>query len=405
MVLPSPALTSQISRELSILMPSESLLLENESSQIDGCDVSADYWKLVTDEDGNSFLENDGNADIFDEDGNFLVGAGTSPHAIQTALSKYLGVSMTDAYDAMTGAGMVAEGTSWNVEGNIGKRIAIGGASDMNTTDYIYAAHNITSIRNEIKQQFDISGNVSDAREALLDSSTNIGLYNSTPEAIRYMQLRDQAVNFYLSDSKMFEDGFQTEVSQGSGNYNGIDNNSNHKGIDIVGSRSSITGEQFNSIFSGIVANPSLNEQESYDHRILQWQIERPDDKSLEALLFHNGDESYWKDSQFGGNSVSIDHGFNFGNSFLSMGFSTRSNHFESILAQQGYQNAGTGIGTAGNTGSTTGPHIDWNAYINDPYGTGNFIGDLYNLKFNQAYQNTTGYRYYDPEDLWKEFR
>ena len=202
----------------------------------------------------------------------------------------------------------------------------------------------------------------------------------------------------------MFEDGFQTKVSQGAENYNGINNNSNHKGIDIIGSRSDMTGEQFNTIFSGMVANPSLNEQESYDNRILQWQIERPDDKSLEALLFHNGNGSYWKDSQFGGNSVSIDHGFNFGDSFLSMGFSTRSNHFESISAQQGYQNAGTGIGTAGNTGSTTGPHVDWSAYINDPYGTGNFIDDLYNLKFNQAYQNTTGYRYYDPRILYDMF-
>ncbi|MCF6334291.1 MAG: hypothetical protein L3J12_00935 [Spirochaetales bacterium] len=37
-------------------------------------DGSADFWKLVTDEDGNSSLEYDGNADIYDEDGNFLVG-------------------------------------------------------------------------------------------------------------------------------------------------------------------------------------------------------------------------------------------------------------------------------------------------------------------------------------------
>ncbi len=37
-------------------------------------DGSSDFWKLITDEDGNSSLEYDGNADIYDEDGNFLVG-------------------------------------------------------------------------------------------------------------------------------------------------------------------------------------------------------------------------------------------------------------------------------------------------------------------------------------------
>ena len=157
-------------------------------SESDGCDVSADYWKLVTDEDGNSFLENDGNADIYDEDGNFLVGAGTSKHAIQTALSKYLGISMDDAFTAMDTAGMVANGTSWDVDGNIGKRIAIGGASDMNTTDYIFAAHHITSIRNEIQTQLNNSdGDIGEARETILDDPIRkIAPYTSDPIAARY---------------------------------------------------------------------------------------------------------------------------------------------------------------------------------------------------------------------------
>ncbi|MCF6335708.1 MAG: hypothetical protein L3J12_08205, partial [Spirochaetales bacterium] len=147
-----------------------------------------DFWKLVTDEHGNSSLEYDGRADIYDEDGNFLVGAGTSPYAIQTALSKYLGVSMDEAFDSMKAAGMTADGNTWRgnaLEGNMGKRIAIGGANDMNTTDYIFAAHNIGEIRSEIEQQYDISGSVDGARETLLANGWNIGLNNQGPVASR----------------------------------------------------------------------------------------------------------------------------------------------------------------------------------------------------------------------------
>ncbi|MCF6335709.1 MAG: M23 family metallopeptidase [Spirochaetales bacterium] len=217
------------------------------------------------------------------------------------------------------------------------------------------------------------------------------------------MNLRDQAINFYLPNSRMFESGFGTDITQFSENYNLKGNNNNHKGIDIAKSRfgPTIAGQQFNSIFSGNVSWTALNTSTFYTDKA-SWEAQFDgDSQSLDNLLLKSGNGKYWKDSRYGGNTVAINQGFNFNGSFMDMGFNTRSNHFESIIANSGYLNAGSGIGKAGNTGSSTGSHVDWNVYINDPYGTGNFLGSLYNLDFNQAYTNTTGERYYDPRELY----
>lgn len=364
-------------------------------------DSSGDYWKLLKDDDGNSFLEYDGHADIYDEKGNFLVGAGTTDKAIQTALSMYLGKSMAETAIIMGDAGMTASGTSWILDANKGKRIIVGKETDPSTTDYIFAAQNLAGIQAEILSVFKATGSVSAARESL-ERAWAVDDGNLSAVGERYAKFRSAVVSFYLPASRMFENGFDSSVTQGSEYYKLNGNSGNHKGIDIGGS--GISGQQFNSVFSGTVAWTAVNSTTAFDG-FASWSAGRDLSlETLENLLYKSKNGSYWKDSRFGGNTVEINHGFMFGSSFLNMGFSTRTNHFSSILESAGYLASGTGIGTAGNTGSSTGPHVDWNVFINDPYGKGNFIGKLYSMNFNQAYTNTLGTRYLDPRRLYDLF-
>jgi murein DD-endopeptidase MepM/ murein hydrolase activator NlpD len=84
------------------------------------------------------------------------------------------------------------------------------------------------------------------------------------------------------------------------------------------------------------------------------------------------------------------------------MGFFTRSNHFDSVSVTLGqYVTGGTSIGLAGNSGWSTGPHIDYNLYFRA--NTENFIQNLYGL--NTSVGNWDKDRYVNPKNLYNLFK
>jgi len=383
---------------------------------MEGYHSNADFWKLVKDEDGNSYLEYDGHADIFDEEGNFLVGAGTSDIALQTALSKYLGKSMLDTAQLMEQAGMKYEGDTWINSKNEGKRIAIGGADDVTTTDYVFSAHHISGIQAQILNAFNASSSVAAAREAL---RSEWAVDDGNPSAVgeRYSSLRNSLADFYLSSVSMFDASFEPAISTSAGassadgSYlsNADGTVAVHKGIDIVGKKASdpILGEKWYSPFSGRVQSASSAVDTTYETEEL-WKVERDvyDEGTLEYFWFHqrtsDGVTGYYKD-QWGGNSVTIQHGFTFGTSFLSMGFFTRSNHFDSLNVSTGDMVTNQFVAKVGNTGSSTGAHLDYNLYV-PAYQQGlNFALKLF--KLDLVKKHTDGMWYYDPENIYTQFQ
>jgi murein DD-endopeptidase MepM/ murein hydrolase activator NlpD len=91
------------------------------------------------------------------------------------------------------------------------------------------------------------------------------------------------------------------------------------------------------------------------------------------------------------------------------MGFYSRSNHFDSILvnARNSFVHSGTGIGTTGNTGWSTGAHVDYNIFFST--NTSNAIATIYllNLKFSPFVDAVTGRenQYVNPENIYNLYR
>jgi murein DD-endopeptidase MepM/ murein hydrolase activator NlpD len=362
-------------------------------------DSGGDYWKLIYDKDGNGFLEYDGLADIYDEDGNFLVGAGTTARALQTALGKYLGVSMSDAGQMLLDAGFIEKGNSWVNNENIGKRISIGRANDTNTTDYIFAAHHIGYIQGAITSVLYTENDVASARNILLDETVKAGV-NS-----RYSILKRAAIDFYLPEASMFG-GATSTLTTDAGDPSDYPTNL-HKGNDYAAARGTI----FNTIFSGIVreiSNPQSIFFDSEEAFTASRNLYTPDNNHQWYYTHHNerydadGNRIYVKDQNLRGNGVIIEHGFNLNNNFLSMGFMTRSNHFDSVNVSAGqYLLAGTGIGATGNSGWSTGPHVDYNLYFRSE--TKNRIKNIYDL--NDVTDDWNGDKYVNPLNLYKRFK
>jgi murein DD-endopeptidase MepM/ murein hydrolase activator NlpD len=361
-------------------------------------DSSGDYLTLVRDG-YNFFLEYDGLADIYDEDGQFLVGAGTGRYDIQTALSKYLNVSMSDAAKILEEAGFETNGDSWITDKNNGKRLAINSPTDADADSYIYAANYIQNIKGAIAAVlFEKGGDVAAARNALLLETLNSG-------DDRYIDLRNLAIDIFLPNYRMFGDVVNSlSTDANDPNY---PSGSIHKGNDYAVAR----GTVFNTIFSGIVkeistpnsivfdtleafnASRNLQTPES-DHK---WYYTHHDERKDAA-----GNTLYLKDQNVRGNGVIIEHGFIFEGNFISMGFFTRSNHFDSVSVTLGqYVTGGTGIGLAGNSGWSTGSHVDHNTYFKA--NTKNFIQDLYEL--DTSVENWDGDRYVNPKNLYDLFK
>ena len=361
-------------------------------------DYSKDYWKLVKEADGSSFLEYDGLADIYDETGDFLVGAGTSETALQKALGKYLGISTDDAGIILEKANFEMKGGLWITEKNQGKRIRIGNKDDMQTTDYIFAAHHIQNIRGAIASALRTEGSVDKARESLLQD-VNV---SDAPYAIRYAALRTQAINFYLPSTTMFG-GVESRLSTPAGKvdeYPGLI----HKGNDYVVPR----GTPFHTIFSGKVIETTEPQSVIFTTKELFEESRETNKTSHQWFYTHhadrtdsNGETQYLQDQNIRGYSASIDHGFMMNDKFLSMGFYTRSNHFDSLDTKIGETLLSGGIiGRTGNTGWSTGTHVDYNIYTRP--NRKNFITTLYDLElsYKEKYPG-----YYNPYNLWKLFK
>jgi murein DD-endopeptidase MepM/ murein hydrolase activator NlpD len=234
----------------------------------------------------------------------------------------------------------------------------------------------------------------------ILQSLSGVGLLE-----VNFGSVRNLAVDFYLPNASMFN-GISTTLSTDANDLNYPVPNT-HKGNDYAAER----GVIFNTIFSGTVreismsnpivfdslesfnASKNLNTPES-DHK---WVYTHHDDRKDTA-----GNILYVKDQNVRGNGVIIEHGFDFEGNFISMGFSTRSNHFDYASVTLGQSLlSGTGIGLLGNSGWSTGPHVDYNMYFKT--GTKNFIQDLYQL--NTSVENWDGNRYVNPKNLYELYK
>jgi murein DD-endopeptidase MepM/ murein hydrolase activator NlpD len=365
-------------------------------------DSSADYWKLIYDNSGYAFLEYDGRAGIYDENDNFLVGAGTDNRFLQSALGKYLGVDFDEAGKIMSEAGLIEVKNSWITSKNDGKKIRIGHYTDQDVTDYIYAAHRIGNMKTMITDAlFQNKGNPALARDSLL-------LKTQEMDSSRYLDLYKALINFYLPDATMYGD-IGSKISGYANEWQG------HKGIDIVPNNG--RGTIFNTIFSGMVIRTEMSGAiyfENYeafqtsresDKKDAKWYQSHHDDRRDE-----NGNILYVYDANARGNSVTIEHGIMFNDTFISMGFYSRSNHFDLIsenVTIGSFLTSGTGIGTTGNTGWSTGPHVDYNIFHLP--NTSNTISYMYSLGIShisfEDFVNNRYNQYVDPRNLWNWYK
>ena len=85
------------------------------------------------------------------------------------------------------------------------------------------------------------------------------------------------------------------------------------------------------------------------------------------------------------------------------MGFFTRSNHFDSLNVSTGDMVTNQFVAKVGNTGSSTGAHLDYNLYV-PAYQQGlNFALKLFKLDLIK--KHTDGMWYYDPENIYTQFQ
>ena len=368
-------------------------------------DSSADYWKLVYDNERNAFLEYDGLADIYDQYGVFLVGTGINDNLIES-LIKYLDSDSVSIGLQLTHSGFVKENGSWITDKNIGNRIAIGKYDSENVTDYIYAAHRIPGIQVKITSLLNGNKNISTIRNSLLSEAVNSLVYEGA--SVRDFLLTLSLVNFYLPSATMFG-GIASDLTTKANGYPG------HKGIDFVPNTG--RGTIFNTVFSGKVigiGDPIITYFNTREEYLASQGTKEADEKRYyshhEDRTDENGNKLYLYDTKPTGNSVTIEHGFMLNGNFLSMGFYTRSNHFDSIpenITIRKYLSAGTGIGAMGNTGWSTRPHVDYNLFYLP--NTVNAISFMYKLTVSKAgekdgFTNRIN-QYMNPENIYNRYK
>jgi hypothetical protein len=376
---------------------------------VDGTyDSSADYWKLIYDEDGNSFLEYDGLADIYDTNGNFLVGAGTDREKLETALSKYLGVSEDEAEKILSASEFVEKNNSWVTDENKGKKISIGRhTSNEHITDYIYAAHRIGLIKELITFTLSITGTTAEAKRILTAE------VEGADKNDRYIMLRQAVVDFYLPDASMFA-GVRSSLTTRIGYDPSYPARGTiHKGNDYAAER----GTPLHTVFSGIVKEISNPDSMVFESKEAFDVSKNAQEKSAWVDTHHDerkdadGNTLYLRDQNPRGNGVIIEHGFNLNGNFLSMGFSTRSNHFDYVnVAKDEFVPSNAVIGLLGNSGWSTGTHVDYNLYFQK--NTNNAIYNIYQLgRFGltddeaRVLSDVGGYRYVDPRGIYELYK
>lgn len=96
-----------------------------------------------------------------------------------------------------------------------------------------------------------------------------------------------------------------------------------------------------------------------------------------------------WDGSTTGaGNSLHINYGFGFENSFYNTGIYGEYDHFQnqSSYTAGSYVNSNTVIGQVGNTGNSDGAHLHYTVYTT---GTGNYNSNMMAYIYGQNYQST----------------
>lgn len=213
----------------------------------------------------------------------------------------------------------------------------------------------------------------------------------------------------------MFDEGFESDISASAGVPGAAYpvNSNLHTGIDIVGVRgiTEISGENAYSPFSGQVRVARENSSRIFVDAAawIASRGEHPSD-SYAYLQHHNGrvdaagSPVYAFDDTPRGGTVTIEHGFNMGDSFLSMGFYSRSNHFGSVTVSPNDFVTSQALGTIGSTGASTGAHWDYNIYTHQSETPNNFIAQLYDLDM-VGHRRDWGHTYFDPENIYDQFR
>ena len=96
-----------------------------------------------------------------------------------------------------------------------------------------------------------------------------------------------------------------------------------------------------------------------------------------------------WNGTNTGpGNSVHINYGFNFENTYYNTGIYGEYDHLlnQSVYTPGSYVNSNTAIGQVGNTGNSSGPHLHYSVYTT---GTNNYNSNMMSYCFGQNYQST----------------
>jgi len=343
-------------------------------------DSSADYWKLVKDKDGNSYLEYDGRKDIYDEDDNFLVGADVGEKAFQTSLSEYLGISMDDAYDLMVSAGMNHKGISWNLDENMGKRISVGGKTDSDLTSYMYTAHHHNEIMDSIISAVNAPGNENLSRQEIADGLKEndwVTGVNGGEYAQRYLSLKDSMVNFYLGSGSIDDKAYYISQKFGPASEDTRKFYEMHTGIDAA----------------------------------------NPEGTPLTAPWSGKVDVADRSDNV--GNMLEVKAGYMFEDKKMSAGFAYGSMHMQGLsIENKELLSVNSPLGYSGNTGSMVtgkggGYHNHFTIFDNG-YGNNRYLSEVLKIEKNSSswvvngeqwkWKNDAERRFYDPKDIYNKW-
>jgi murein DD-endopeptidase MepM/ murein hydrolase activator NlpD len=277
----------------------------------------------------------------------------------------------------MVGAGMSSEGKTWRgttLQGNLGKRIAIGQATDPGLSSYLFVAMNYNVIMDEI--QSTVTNNPSmrraEMRESLKAEATG-GATNAS--AGRYQALRNSMIDFYLGSGTV--DARYYQPSQ----------------------------------FFGI---PTAETADLYDYHV-GIDIPNPNGTPLMAPWTGLVEQSVWSDEV--GNTVSVIAGYKFEDQFMSAGFSYGNAHMSRRDVSSGWVALNRILGLSGHTGTMVvgnpGDHNHFTIY-NLNYGRNRYLSDVLGLGDSSSFRNPNGRawqwpynnsrRFYDPADAYAEW-
>ncbi|AFG37319.1 M23 family metallopeptidase [Spirochaeta africana] len=327
-------------------------------------DSSDDYYRPIVDSDGDMFLEVTGQPAMIDEEGRLLV---QPKGGLQGSLQYYVNGGEENLYALMQEHGMEWDGNSWIYDDSDGPiRLPVGNIKDPNLSAALFLAAHKNLVLDDIIEAYTQSGrDIDQVRDMLDDVSRGniravVGNWgNMSPElhtellyVSRVNELRSALGDHFIStERKLFDEFARLTQGMGPAHESVREFYQFHPAIDyVVGG----AGDVYSGM-SGKIAQIGL--QGGY------------------------------------GNTVVIDHGFEFEGQFFSSGFSTRQSHFaddefgiyidvfdqEVSFVPGDWVNSNTRLGLQGNTGNSTNPHVDFQLFHSTQYTTPRFL-DMFQL-------------------------